>query len=87
MAMSVYSVAQAKNALPRLINEALAGERVVITRRGVDVVSLNPTVKVKATSGDRQRAIRKLIAQQTAWGSTGKTSVELLDDMYEESRD
>jgi antitoxin (DNA-binding transcriptional repressor) of toxin-antitoxin stability system len=85
--MSVYSVAQAKNSLPRLINEALAGEHVVITRRGVDVVSLNPEVKAGATVASRRKATERLIAQQAAWGSSGKTSVELLDEMYEEPRD
>ena len=85
--MSFYSVAQAKNALPRLINEALAGEHVVITRRGVDVVSLNPEVKNQATIAGRRKATDRLIAQQAAWASSGKTSVELLDDMYEEPRD
>jgi antitoxin (DNA-binding transcriptional repressor) of toxin-antitoxin stability system len=85
--MSIYTVAQAKNALPRLINEALAGEHVVITRRGVDVVSLNPTVKARATRESRQNATARLVAQQIGWGSNGKTSVELLDDMYEEPRD
>jgi antitoxin (DNA-binding transcriptional repressor) of toxin-antitoxin stability system len=85
--MSVYSVAQAKDALPRLINEALAGEHVVITRRGINVVSLNPEVKSKTTIDGRRKAMDQLIAQQAAWGSSGKTSVELLDEMYEESRD
>ena len=85
--MSVYSVSQAKNALPRLINEALAGEHVVIARRGVDVVSLNPTLKAQATREGRKNATERVIAQQAAWGGTGKTSVELLEEMYEEPRD
>jgi antitoxin (DNA-binding transcriptional repressor) of toxin-antitoxin stability system len=85
--MSVYSVAQAKNALPRLINEALAGEHVVITRRGVDVVSLNAEVQAKPMVEGRRKATDRLIAHQAAWHSTGKTSVELLDEMYEDPRD
>lgn len=40
IAMSSYSVAQAKNGLPSLIDKALAGEKVVITRRGQKVVEL-----------------------------------------------
>ena len=35
-----YSVAQAKNSLPSLIDKAMAGEEVVITRRGYAVVEL-----------------------------------------------
>ena len=37
---SHYSVAEAKNQLPKLINRALMGEEVVITRRGKPVVEL-----------------------------------------------
>jgi prevent-host-death family protein len=45
--MSTYSVAQAKNKLPELINRALSGEGVVITRHGQPVVELKP-VKLAA---------------------------------------
>jgi prevent-host-death family protein len=40
--MSTHSVADAKNHLPRLIDRALAGEPVVITRHGHPVVELRP---------------------------------------------
>jgi prevent-host-death family protein len=40
--MSTYSVAEAKNKLPQLINRALNGEGVVITRHGQPVVELKP---------------------------------------------
>jgi prevent-host-death family protein len=40
--MSSYSVAEAKNKLPQLINRALRGEGVVITRHGQPVVELKP---------------------------------------------
>jgi prevent-host-death family protein len=40
--MSTYSVADAKNRLPELIDRALEGEGVVITRRGRPVVELKP---------------------------------------------
>lgn len=38
--MSRYSVAEAKNNLPKLIDRALNGEEVTITRRGEVVVAL-----------------------------------------------
>ncbi|HEY1750677.1 MAG TPA: type II toxin-antitoxin system prevent-host-death family antitoxin [Caulobacteraceae bacterium] len=38
--MATYSVAEAKNHLPRLLNEALAGEEVTITRRGKAIARL-----------------------------------------------
>ncbi|HEY1934592.1 MAG TPA: type II toxin-antitoxin system Phd/YefM family antitoxin [Acetobacteraceae bacterium] len=40
--MSTYSVAEAKNNLPRLIDQALRGEHVVVTRHGHPVVELRP---------------------------------------------
>ena len=40
--MSTYSVADAKNNLPRLINQMLDGEEVVISRRGKVVARLAP---------------------------------------------
>ncbi|MSO99356.1 MAG: type II toxin-antitoxin system Phd/YefM family antitoxin [Rhodospirillaceae bacterium] len=43
--MSKHSVADAKNNLPKLINRALKGEPVVITRHGEDVVRLMPVSK------------------------------------------
>ena len=44
--MSTYSIAEAKNKLPQLINRALEGEGVVITRHGQPVVELKPLKRV-----------------------------------------
>ena len=51
MAMSSYSVAEAKNNLPKLLDRMLAGEAVTITRRGVPVARLEPAQEIKRTSG------------------------------------
>lgn len=51
MTMSSYSVAEAKNNLPKLLDRMLAGEEVTITRRGVPVARLEPTQKTQPTSG------------------------------------
>jgi prevent-host-death family protein len=40
--MTTYTVAEAKNKLSQLINHALKGEGVVITRHGQPVVELKP---------------------------------------------
>jgi prevent-host-death family protein len=40
--MSKYSVADAKNRLPELIDRAIEGEDVIITRHGHPVVELSP---------------------------------------------
>ena len=38
--MARYSVAEAKNNLPKLLDLALAGEEVIITRRGEEVATI-----------------------------------------------
>ena len=48
--MTAYSVAEAKNRLPKLIDRALQGEEVVITRHGKPVAELQPRC-----SGRRRR--------------------------------
>ena len=40
--MSTHSIAEAKNKLPELIDRALKGEGIVITRHGHPVVELKP---------------------------------------------
>jgi prevent-host-death family protein len=40
--MTHYSVAEARNNLPRLLDRMLAGEEVVITRRGKPIARLAP---------------------------------------------
>jgi len=41
--MSSYSVADAKNNLPKLLDRALAGETVTITRRGKEIARIVPS--------------------------------------------
>jgi prevent-host-death family protein len=43
--MSVYSIAKAKDNLSKLVDEALAGEHVAITRHGKVVAYLRPAVE------------------------------------------
>lgn len=43
--MTEYSVSEAKDNLPRLLDRVLAGEEVTITRRGKPIVQLTPTGK------------------------------------------
>jgi prevent-host-death family protein len=43
--MTTYSVAEAKNNLSKLIDLALKGEKVTITRHGAPVVELRPAQK------------------------------------------
>src|SRR5271167_2463786 len=46
--MTAFSVADAKNRLSSLIDKALAGEEVIITRRGKPVVELRPAARRNA---------------------------------------
>ncbi len=79
--MSTFSVAEAKNTLPRLIDRAMDGEEVVITRHGKPVAELRPVVP--KPPGRRQGSLEWLLAQTRGPPSGGITSVELLNLMYE----
>ena len=80
--MTSYSVVDAKNGLSGLIDRALEGEEVIIARHGRAVAELRPIAQ----------AGRKLTAASYAWlqarrqkrKSIGLTSVELLDQIYED---
>jgi prevent-host-death family protein len=82
--MKTYSVAEAKNQLPKLIDRALAGEEVVITRRGKPVVELKPTVlRPEPPVGTDEW----LFARTRARPGVGLTSVQILDLLYEADED
>lgn len=81
--MSTYSVADAKSGLPRLIDRALEGEEVIISRHGKAVAELRP---VAATSPKSPPATYAwLRARRLARKPVGVTSVELLNQLYEDS--
>lgn len=50
--MADYSIADAKNNLPKLVDRAVAGEDVTITRRGKPLVKIVPTAPRKGMSID-----------------------------------
>ena len=77
--MADYSVADAKNALPRLIDRALLGEEVVITRRGKAVVELKPIARRVAAP---TATYAWLQSRRRARRGVGLTSVEILDQLY-----
>jgi prevent-host-death family protein len=79
--MATFSVADAKNKLPSLIDRALEGEEVVITRHGKPVVELRPAMA--APRGDGHATHEWFFSRRLP--SVGKTSVEILDEMYEEA--
>jgi prevent-host-death family protein len=82
--MSEYSVADAKNKLPSLINKALEGEEIVITRHGKPVVELRQISKPLP----RSKGIDEWLFERTrARSGVGLTSVQILDLLYETDED
>lgn len=81
--MTTYSVADAKNTLPKLIDRALRGEEVVITRRGKPVVELRPASRRAAPATGTHEWLR---ARTRARPGIGLTSLQLLD-LINESRE
>ncbi len=77
--MASYSVAEAKNRLPSLIDKALEGEEVVITRHGKPVAELHPRRQIDPKTA--RAATERLLARTHP--SAGITSVELLDLIYD----
>ena len=78
--MTAYSVAQAKNTLPKLIDRALQGEEVIITRRGKPVAELR---SVQQPPAPPRGTLEWLRSRRDARPSVGLTSVEILDMLYE----
>ena len=78
--MTSYSVADAKNHLPKLIDRALEGEEVVITRRGKPVVELKPAIlRPKPPIGTDEW----LKQRRRTRPAINITSVELLNLIYD----
>ena len=78
--MSRYSVADAKNGLSGLIDSAIAGNEVVITRHGKPVVELR-AVPPLAT---HDNGMTWLQSRRETRSASGISSVELLRQMYED---
>ena len=78
--MPAYGVAEAKNTLPKLIDRALRGEEVVITRRGKPIAELRPVQRPQAPP---QGIYDWLRSRRDARPGVGLTSVEILDLLYE----
>ncbi len=80
--MSTYSVADAKNGLPRLIDRALEGEEVIISRHGKPVAELRPVAA--RPPGRTPTTYAWLRARRLARKPVGISSVDLLNQIYED---
>jgi prevent-host-death family protein len=78
-----YSVADAKNRLPTLIDKAQAGEQVIITRHGHPVAELRPIAAAKPRNPASYARLKEMRADSAP---VGMTSVELLNAVYEDER-
>jgi prevent-host-death family protein len=86
--MSTHGVAEAKNQLPKLIDRALKGEAIVITRRGQPVVELKPVVPVAATprrvtEADLEWLRARRIGRKMARTDAGTLVSQMRDEEWE----
>lgn len=58
--MAEYSIAEAKNNLPKLVDRAVAGEEVTITRRGKRVAKIVADPPPVAECADRPKAFNDI---------------------------
>ena len=84
--MPVYSIAQAKDHLSKLIDEAVAGDSVTITRHGKAVVELRPSAEAAALRPYNEQEWRRLRARREARPSLGQDSVSIVRAMRDDAR-
>jgi len=82
--MSAYSIADAKAGLPGLINRAMAGEEVIITRHRKPVAELRPKTAPAASLAERTESYRRLKEARLTPIGPPITSVELLNQVDED---
>jgi prevent-host-death family protein len=82
MAMSTYSVAEAKDQLSRLIDRALEGEAVVISRHGHPVVEIKPVKSVAQHTA--KEALAWLEGKRVKLRDKAVDPVELVSQMRDE---
>ena len=79
--MTRYSIAEAKESLPALVDKALAGEDVTLTRDGEAVVELQASRRRAAPRTLSEAEWRRLRARRAARGSLGADSVSIIRAM------
>jgi antitoxin (DNA-binding transcriptional repressor) of toxin-antitoxin stability system len=77
--VTAHSVVEAKDILPKLIDHALRGEEVVITRRGKPVAELRSVQQPPASSRGIYEWLR---SGRAARPSVSVCSVEILNQLY-----
>lgn len=82
--MSSYPIAKAKEQLSRLIDEALGGETVTITRHGKPVVELRPSQPVDAPKRMTREDIEWLRKRRAMLPPLGEDAVTIIRRMRDE---
>lgn len=84
--MATYGVAEAKNNFTHLLDRAEEGETVIITRHGKPVAELKALTPDRPLPNLEQRraAMEKLRRMRQSRPPASQTSVELLDELYNE---
>jgi prevent-host-death family protein len=82
--MSTHSIAEAKNHLPEMIDRALKGEDVVITREGEPVVELKPIAKPKSPGPVTKEALDWLAAHRVGLKQPAEDAATLVRRMRDE---
>jgi prevent-host-death family protein len=81
--MATYSIAQAKDQLSKLVDEALAGESVTITRHGKVVAELRPASAVDAGRWPPE-LIDEIAARAKSLPSLGESAADIVRRMRDE---
>jgi prevent-host-death family protein len=77
--MAEYSIAEAKNNLPKLVDRAVAGEDVTITRRGKPLAKIVPSAPRKGMSIDLEWLERVRVKPSNP-DYDGQTLVQMMRD-------
>ncbi len=79
------SVSEAKAQLTELVRRAEAGEEVVLTRHGKEIVRLTPISRPALTPEERLAAIREISKRAAAEATPGPDAARSQDFLYDES--
>lgn len=84
--MGSYSVAEAKNGLPSLIDRAIEGEEVLITRHGKIVAELRPAPTTSNCPSDRAGGLEWLRQRRESRPYVDVDTAEVLRALRDEQR-
>jgi prevent-host-death family protein len=78
--MSVYSIARAKDNLSKLVDEAVAGEEVAITRHGKVVAYVRPAVE-RPVRQPPHELVAQIVERAKSRLSLGENAVDIIRRM------